>query len=179
MQQAIAKLDQTALSKAAHWTAGKQVRLVLWIASDFIAQLETQIEQMPGFTHGDLAKRLNVSLGRVSQMMNSPGNFTLKNGCSYAGAVGLNVAMVTYPADCRNAPISGDVFRACWEVAGRPTNMFDVRDATVGFTSKSGWCGAAIGHAWPTAQTDARPVIVNTPIQGNSGNSGNNFISGR
>src|ERR1017187_7554441 len=142
--EALAKLDQTKLCKHDHWTADNPLRMVRWIASDFIAQIETRIEQIPGFSHADLAKRLDVSLGRVSQMMNSPGNFTLKNGVRYAGAVGMHAAIVTYPADCNNAPISGDVFRACWEIAGRPTNMFEINEATVGFTTKCGGM-AAIG----------------------------------
>ena len=178
--EAIAKLDQTKLCNHGHWTADNPLRMVRWVASDFIAQVETRIEQIPGFTYAHLADRLKVSLGRVSQMMNSPGNFTLKNGVLYAGAVGMHAVVVTYPAGCNNgSPISGDVFRTCWEIAGCPTNMFEIHEATVGFASTSGGM-AAIGHAWVTppinagggtyldgkctGQTDAKPLIMNTPI---------------
>ena len=178
--QPLTKLDQTKLRKYEHWTAGNPLRMVRWIASDFIAQLETRIEQIPGFTHGDLAKRLSVSLGRVSQMMNAPGNFTLKNGVLYAGAADMNVAIVIYPANCTSAPISGDVFRACWEIAGRPKNMFDIQENSVGFAMRNSNCGmAAIGHTWGTwpsltsgctAKTDYQhsliaSVPVETPVQ--------------
>jgi hypothetical protein len=171
--QALAKLDQTQLSTSRHWTADSPVRMVRSISSDFIAQLETTMEQSPGCSHVELAKRLGVTLGRVSQMMNSPGNFTLKNGILYAGAVGMNVAIVTYPANCTSAPISGDIFRTCWEVAGRPKNMFDIQENTVGFANKNGGI-AVIGHAWGapinlgggttldvnrTAQTDTKQLI--------------------
>lgn len=178
--QALEKLGETTLCKHNHWTAGDPRRVAQWVAFDFIAQLETRIEQIPGFTHKDLAKRLHVSIGRVSQIMNSPGNFTIRNGCSYAGAVDMNAALVLYPADCRSAPISGDIFRACWEIAGRPTNMFEVQENTVGFATSNGGM-ACIGHVWETpsikggtivtggswtAHNDARQLIGPVSFQG-------------
>jgi hypothetical protein len=153
--------------------------MVRAISSDFIAQLETVMEQSPGCSHVELAKRLSVTLGRVSQMMNSPGNFTLKNGVLYAGAVGMGMAIVVYPTACASAPISGDVFRACWEIAGRPKNMFDIQESTVGFATNKGGM-ACIGHIWEspsfkssvgtmfsggcTAQTDNKPLVASVPI---------------
>lgn len=169
---ALAKLDQTKqLSKHEHWTAGSPLRMMRWVAFDFIAQLESRIEEIPGFTHGELAKRLSVSLSRVSQVMNSPGNFTIKNAVVYANAVERNVAVVVYPVDpVDRAPISGDVFRACWEIAGRPKNMFDIQDNSIGLIAQDGRCGmAAIGHTWGTladltwnctAQTDQRQRLI-------------------
>lgn len=148
----LAKSDQSKLSKTQqHWTGGDPLRLVRSISSDFMAQIETRMENIDGFTQSDLAKRLHVSLGRVSQMMNSPGNFTLKNGVAYAGAVGMGMAVVTYPANSvsNGAPISGDVFRTCWEIAGCPTNMFEIQENTVGFATSTGGM-ACIGHAWQT-----------------------------
>jgi hypothetical protein len=171
--QALAKLGQAQLNKSGHWTADSPLRMVRAISSDFVAQLETVMEQS-GCSHGDMAKRLGVTMGRVSQMMNSPGNFTLKNGVLYGGAVGMNVVVVAYPANCTSSPISGDVFRACWEIAGRPKNMFDIQESTVGFASKNGGI-AAIGHMWTapinlgggtslevncTAQTDYKKQFI-------------------
>jgi hypothetical protein len=82
---------------------------------------------------------------------------------------------VTYPANCTSgAPVSGDVFRACWEIAGRPKNMFDVRENTVGYVNRNGGI-AVIGHTWgapinlgcgttidshPTAQTDHKKQLI-------------------
>jgi hypothetical protein len=146
--QALAKLGQAQLNKSAHWTADSPLRMVRAISSDFIAQLETVMEDS-GCSHVELAKRLCVTMGRVSQMMNSPGNFTLKNGVLYARSVEANVAMVVYPANGTSAPISGDVFRACWEIAGCPKNMFDIQESTVGFATSSGGM-ACIGHVWET-----------------------------
>jgi hypothetical protein len=169
---ALAKLDKaTQLSKCGHWTAGNPLRMVRWVASDFIAQLESRIEEIPGFSNGELAKRLGVSLGRVSQVMNSPGNFTIKNALVYANAVERKVAVVVYSADAdsNDAPISGDVFRACWEIAGRPKNMFDIQDNSIGLVAHHGRCGmAAIGHTWGTvadlwnctAQTDYQHRLI-------------------
>src|SRR5579864_1803914 len=148
MQEALAKLDHTK-GEVQHWTASSPLRMVHAISGDFVAQLETRIEEIPGFTHGDLAKRISVSLSRVSQVMNSPGNLTIKNTIVYANGVGGNVALVVYPMDphSNGAPISGDVFRACWEIAGRPRNMFDIQDNTVGFATTHGGM-ACIGHVW-------------------------------
>jgi hypothetical protein len=171
--EALTKPNQTQLSKNRHWTDDSPLRMVRSISSDYIAQLEIVMEQS-GCNHGLLAKRLGVTLGRVSQMLNSPGNFTLKNGVLYAGAVDKNVAMVIYDATDSGGPISGDVFRTCWEIAGRPKNMFDIQENTVGFVSNKGGI-AAIGHAWTapinpgggtnlvvncTAQTDYRKQFI-------------------
>jgi hypothetical protein len=149
MEQHLAKPEQTKLIKTQHWTENNPLRLVRSISSDFVAQLETRMEEFDGFTHAELAKRLSVTLGRVSQMMNSPGNFTLKNGVVYANACDMDIAVVAYPKESvnTNAPISGDVFRACWEIAGCPTNMFEIAHNTVGYANNSGGI-AAIGHTW-------------------------------
>ena len=176
--QALEKLDQAQLSKSRHWTADSPLRMVRAISSDFIAQLETVMEH-PGCSYMELAKRLGVTMGRVSQMMNTPVNFPRKNGVLYGAAVGMNVVVVAYPADCTTAPISGDVFRTCWEIAGRPKNMFDIQESTVGFATNSGGM-ACIGHVWEkpsfpssvgtmfsagcTAQTDNRPLIATVPF---------------
>jgi len=146
--QALAKHGQAQLIKSGHWTADSPLRMVRSISSDFVAQLETVLENS-GCSHMELAKRLGVTMGRVSQMMNSPGNFTLKNGVLYGAAVCMNVAVVAYPMECAPAPISGDVFRACWEIAGRPKNMFDIEESTVGFATNRGGM-ACIGHVWET-----------------------------
>jgi hypothetical protein len=161
----LAKSDQSKLSKVQpHWTVGDPLRLVRSISSDFMAQIETRMEDIDGFTHTDLAKRLHVSLGRVSQMMNSPGNFTLKNGIMYAGAVGMSMTLVAYPADAvgNGGPVSGDVFRACWEIAGRPTNMFEVKESTVGFSTSNGGMAACIGHVWEPSLISGNEGTVNT-----------------
>jgi len=150
--QHLAKSEQTQIVKASHWTAGNPLRLVRSISSDFIGQLQMRMEEVAGFTHAELARRLRVTLGRVSQMMNTPGNFTLKNAVVYANACDMNVAVVAYPKNSvqTNAPISGDVFRVCWEIAGCPTNMFEVRENTVGFATNRGGM-ACIGHTWGIA----------------------------
>jgi hypothetical protein len=54
---------------------------------------------------------------------------------------------VTYPTNCTVAPISGDVFRACWEIAGCPSNMFEINESAVGVVTQNGGM-AAIGHTW-------------------------------
>ena len=61
---------------AQHWTANKTDAFVYRIASDFIVQLEKKMDGQ--VNQSDLAKRLGVSKGRVSQVFNNPGNLTLK-----------------------------------------------------------------------------------------------------
>jgi hypothetical protein len=146
--QALAKYGQAQLNKSGHWTEDNPLRMVRAISSDFVAQLETVMEYS-GCSHMELAKRLGVTMGRVSQMMNSPGNFTIKNGVLYGAAVRMNVAVVAYPTESTTAPISGDVFRTCWEIAGCPKNMFDIKESTIGFATSTGGM-ACIGHVWET-----------------------------
>src|SRR5690349_15763818 len=119
---------QSASSMSKHWTSGSTIAFVRRIASDFVAQIEMKLEHEE-IGHSELAERLKVSVGRVSQVMNSPGNLTLKNTVNYATAVGAKVAVVVYedgdPSNIKG-PIAADVFRACWEKVGRPRNMFEL-----------------------------------------------------
>lgn len=140
--QPIAKLNRTP-----HWTTGSTLSVVRWISSDFVAQLETRMEQFDGWNHTELAKRLNVTLSRVSQVMNSPGNLTLKNTVQYAGALGMKVAVLAYDdndPERTKGPISADVFRACWEKSGCPRNMFEVDAAVTTSPSVRMWGTAPV-----------------------------------
>src|SRR5690242_17677706 len=75
----------------------------------------------------ELAEKLGVSKGRVSQILNDPGNLTLKNVVKYSEVLGRKVTIVTYKdkaASREQVPVSPQVFVACWEKAGRPTDLF-------------------------------------------------------
>ena len=89
------------------------------------------------FKQSELARRLNVSDGRVSQILNNPGNLTLKQIVKISRALGRKVAIVGYDdGDARNeqGPIIADVFMKCWELTGRPRDLLDVQE--IAFESK-------------------------------------------
>lgn len=120
------------MEKLKHWTSRRIADFVYRISSDFVAVLETKLER-EGTTQKELADRLNVSVGRVSQILNDPGNLTLKNTVRYAQALGLKVAIVAYDdGDPTNAdgPISAEIFTACWKRAGSPKDLFQLAAST-------------------------------------------------
>jgi len=93
-------------------------------------QLDKIIE-VEGTKQTELASVLGVSEGRVSQVLNTPGNLTLRKIVQYAKAVGRKVSLVVYDdGDTQNqrGPISGEIFTACWEQFRRPLDNFDFHD---------------------------------------------------
>jgi transcriptional regulator with XRE-family HTH domain len=109
-----------------HWTENSVDDFVYRIASDFVLQLETKIEKGE-VSQRELAVRLNVSDGRVSQVLNNPGNLTLKKVVEYARALGMKVAIVAYDdGDSENnkGPINPEIFNKCWKRAGSPADFF-------------------------------------------------------
>jgi hypothetical protein len=112
-----------------HWTQKSIDDFVYRISSDFVVQLEKRLEQL-GLTHKKLAKVLDVSEGRVSQVFNNPGNLTLTSTVQYARAGGMKVAIVAYDdGDPKNntGPVSSEIFNICWKNAGSPRSFFALR----------------------------------------------------
>jgi transcriptional regulator with XRE-family HTH domain len=119
------------MENVAHFTQQGISAFVCSISSTFVAQIETRMEEK-GISRSELADRLKKSSGRISQILNSPGNLGLKSMVETAGSVGMKVSVVAYDDDDpsnENGPIDPDVFVKCWERAGRPANLFDVEDA--------------------------------------------------
>jgi transcriptional regulator with XRE-family HTH domain len=109
-----------------HWTESSVDDFVYRISSDFVLQLETKIEK-GDVSQKELACRLNVSDGRVSQVLNNPGNLTLKKVVEYARALGMKVAIVAYEdGDPENnkGPINSEIFNRCWKKVGSPEDFF-------------------------------------------------------
>ena len=109
-----------------HWTANSTLDFVHRITSDFVAQLETRIEER-GIEKKEIASELNVSPGRVSQVFNNPGNMTIARTVEYAGTLGMKVALIAYDdGDPENnlGPISAEVFSKCWQRIGEPRDLF-------------------------------------------------------
>lgn len=117
------------MEKLNHWTTKSTADFVYRISSDFVGQLEVRMENL-GTTRTELAERLKVTVGRVSQVLNDPGNITLKNTVSYAGALGLKVAIVAYEdifdPNNQKGPVNAELFHECWKRAGAPRDFFQL-----------------------------------------------------
>jgi transcriptional regulator with XRE-family HTH domain len=114
------------MSTMTHWTAHSVDDYVYGISAGFTAQIEAKMEA-EGVSRTELAKRLNKSTGRVSQVLNDPGNLSLKLTVEYAKALGMEVSVVAYDgtAPSNNGPVRPDVFVKCWENANRPADLFE------------------------------------------------------
>ena len=60
----------------AHWTERSIKNYVFKIADDFIVQLEDKMEE-EDISREDFMAMLEVSKGRISQILNNPGDMTL------------------------------------------------------------------------------------------------------
>jgi transcriptional regulator with XRE-family HTH domain len=136
------------MEKLNHWTARSTSAFVFRISSDFVAQLQSKLEA-EGTTHSELAKRIGVTLGRVSQVLNDPGNLTLKGTVRFARALGMKVAVVAYDdgdSINRKGPVSPEIFHACWNLAGAPRDFFEL--------ANSGGLMQQVGIGSPPVQGD-------------------------
>lgn len=106
-----------------HWTARSLKDFRYSIAADFVVQIEKQLETI-NKPNSWLARKMKVTPARVSQLLNNPGNLTLDTVIAMAQACRLKVGIVAYDdADSRSSahgPVNADIFRLCWEDAGKP-----------------------------------------------------------
>ena len=110
-----------------HWTNKSIDDFLFRIGFDFVGQLENWMES-ENIPRSTLAETLGVSKGRVSQVLNDPGNLTLRKVVEYARALNRKVAIVAYDdsdPENKNGPINGQVFARCWIERGHPVDMFD------------------------------------------------------
>ena len=117
----------------AHWTTRSVKDYLFRIAADFIAQLEKKMEFL-SISQDELAKKLGVTKGRVSQLINNPGNFKLFKMIEYAKALGCKISIVAYEDDDpenKKGPINSEIFRICWENLGKPRDLWDLQDFTL------------------------------------------------
>lgn len=115
------------LTSCKHWTEESTNNFVHRIASDFLAQLETRIEKGE-ISRSELAKRLDRSPGRVSQLLN-PGNITIGTAVRLVRAMDIKVALVAYDdhdPQNQNGPINSDIFSRCWRHMGSPVTFFEL-----------------------------------------------------
>ena len=137
-----------------HWTNDSTRAFLYRIAFDFVTQLE-HLMDADGVTPTELAKRLGITKGRVSQIMNNPGNLTLKTIVEWARALDVKVAVVAYndgDPDNENGPVNPQIFATCWERAGQPTDFFSAGMIAVTTT------GVEIGrYGHPMRDDNAEP----------------------
>jgi transcriptional regulator with XRE-family HTH domain len=115
-----------------HWTEDSIDDFVYRVAADFIVQLDKKIEERK-ISQEKLATLFRVSPGRVSQVLNNPGNLTLKNTVRCARALGMKVAVVLYEdGDPENekGPVNSEIFYTCWKNAGSPSDFFALSATT-------------------------------------------------
>jgi transcriptional regulator with XRE-family HTH domain len=119
-----------------HWTERSLNDFLYRVGSDFVRQLENAMQNDPDATRASLAKKLGVSKGRISQVLNNPGNLTLRKMIEYARAVGHKIAVVAYnDGDTENqrGPINAEIFVGCWDLAGKPTDFFELNERRVDY----------------------------------------------
>ncbi len=111
-----------------HWTERSTEDYHFRIAADFIGQLEEKMEA-ENITQDQLSQLTGLTKGRISQVINNPGNMTLGNIVKFSRAVGLKVSLVAYddhdPGN-NKGPINSEIFKICWERTGRPHDFWDL-----------------------------------------------------
>jgi hypothetical protein len=114
-----------------HWTERTVADYVHKIAADFISQIEEKMNK-EGISPTVLAEKLGVTTGRVSQVLNGPGNLTLRNCAQYTRAVGMKAVVVAYEdGDPENydGPVNPQILFDCWVKCGRPKDFFDLGES--------------------------------------------------
>ena len=117
-----------------HWTERSLDDFLYRVGADFVRQLEAAMQNDPDATRASLARKLGVSKGRISQVLNNPGNLTLRKMIEYARAVGHKVTVLAYyDGDNENSrgPIPAQVFTGCWQNAGRPFDFFELNERRI------------------------------------------------
>ncbi len=152
-----------------HWTEKSPDDFLYQIAADFVAQLEEKI-QAESWTQAELAHKLGVSKGRVSQILNNPGNLGLRTMIRFTRVLGMKIAIVAYDdkdPENKRGPINSEVFRVCWERSGEPANFWDLQESRYAVTS-SGAIGLSIKT--PTTICDTNNDIPRTEQRGTESN---------
>ncbi len=111
-----------------HWTERDIRNLLSRLTFNFVAQLDKKMKSS-SMTQAELAIKLGVTEGRVSQVLNNESNPTLETIVKYARAMGLKASIVAYEDndhDNYKGLVNAEVFLTCWERQGKPMNFFDL-----------------------------------------------------
>ena len=157
-----------------HWTEDSTDDFIHKIVGDFVRFIE--IEMGDSTSGSDLAKKVGVSAGRVSQVLNNPGNLSLKTIVQFARALGAKVSIVGYrDDDPQNAkgPVSAEVFTECWAQYGKPRDYFTIsncdRIVYLKYTPELDWAGWKIDAEATTNADHTSGRNVTTAVTPNSG----------
>jgi len=113
-----------------HWTARSVKDYLFRIVTDFAVQLGEKMKSLD-ISRDELAKKLGVTKGRISQLLNHPGNISIGKMIKYASALGMKVSIVAYEDDDpenKKGPIDSEIFRSCWEQLGKPRDFWAIQD---------------------------------------------------
>jgi transcriptional regulator with XRE-family HTH domain len=115
-----------------HYTSGSEQAFVDRLVFDFVAQLESKLDSS-GTTQTELAEKLSVTEGAVSQFLNMErSNPSVKTMHRYARAVGMKLAIVAYddgdPSN-QNGPVGSELFALAWEKLGRPRDSWSLNES--------------------------------------------------
>ncbi len=98
------------------------------IAIDYLTDLESAMDAK-GISRDDLAKILNVPERLINEQFGNPSNPCIYSMIRMARAIGLKISIVTYDdgdAENEKGPIIANIFKECWEKAGKPKNGWDM-----------------------------------------------------
>lgn len=114
-----------------HWTNRSVEDFQFRVAADFIAQLEAKMDELD-MSQADLAKAMEVTEGRISQIINSPGNLSLNLMVKCVRVLGMKMSVVAYEDEDRenaHGPIDAEIFRLSWEKAGCPRDYWALEES--------------------------------------------------
>ena len=109
-----------------HWTERSIKDYRYKIIDDYISQLEKKMEDKE-ISIKDFSKMFKTSKSRISQLLNDPGNITFDNVVKLARALEMKVSLVAYEdndPENKRGPINSEIFKICWEKAGKPQDFW-------------------------------------------------------
>ncbi len=99
------------------------------ITFDFVTSLSHRMK-LKNITQKKLAQKLGVTEGRISQVINNPGNFTLQSMVEWAHAVEMKPSVILYDdkdPNYQKPPVYADAFVQLWDIHGKPHNFGDIQ----------------------------------------------------
>lgn len=116
--------------RSTHWTADYK-DFAFAVAAQFIMQIEKEMDEQ-NCSQRELAERLSLSEGRVSQILNldDSANFELGSIVKLARSLDRKVGVVAYDdgdVENRVGPINPEVFVTCWERCGKPKDLWPLQ----------------------------------------------------
>jgi transcriptional regulator with XRE-family HTH domain len=112
-----------------HWTERSIEDYRYKIIDDYISQLEKRMQDEE-INREDFAKMFKRSKSRISQLLNNPGNITFDNIVKLARVLKMKVSLVAYDdndPENKKGPINSEIFKICWERAGKPQDFWAVQ----------------------------------------------------